>query len=116
MPRDQVHRDERFVSALGAAAALFINRESNRRSLVTVTRVEITDGGKSARIFVSVLPKDQTHAVADFLSRQRQEFLAFLKTQARLHTIPRVTFLPDPDMGVPSEDSTDTGVDENKNA
>ncbi|MES2014836.1 MAG: ribosome-binding factor A [Patescibacteria group bacterium] len=99
MPRDQLHRDERFVSALTAAAALFISRESNRRSLITVTRVELEDGGKKARIFVSVLPKEQTHAVTDFLSRQKEEFVAFLKTQARLHTIPRVTFLPDPEMG-----------------
>ena len=99
MPRDQIHRDERFISALSAAAAQFINRESNRRSLITVTKVHIADGGKTAQIFVSVLPKEQTHAVADFLSRQRQEFLVFLKTQARLHTVPRVTFLPDPDMG-----------------
>lgn len=100
MPRDQVHRDERFVSALTAAAALFINRESNRRSLITVTKVEIEDGGRIARIFVSVMPQNQAHAVTDFLSRQQREFAAFLKTQARLHTIPRVTFLPDPEMGV----------------
>lgn len=105
MPRDQIHRDERFISALSAAAAQFINRESNRRSLITVTKVHITDGGKTAQIFVSVLPKEQTHAVADFLSRQRQEFLVFLKTQARLHTVPRVTFLPDPDMGESVEGS-----------
>ena len=96
--RDQVHRDERFTSALASAAALFINRESNRRSLITVTRVEIEDGGKIARIFVSVMPQNQTRAVADFLSRQQQEFIAFLRTQARFHIIPRVTLLPDPEM------------------
>ncbi len=78
---------------------MFINRESNRRSLITVTRVEIEDGGKIARIFVSVMPQNQAHAVTDFLSRQQKEFTSFLKTQARLHTIPRVTFLPDPEMG-----------------
>lgn len=94
-----MHRDEKVVSAITSAAAEFINRESNRRSLITVTRVEIEEGGKTARIFVSVMPEEQTHAVADFLSRQRDEFSTFLKKKVRLHTIPRVTFLPDPEMG-----------------
>lgn len=93
------HKDERFAAALKDAAALFINRESNRRSLITVTKIEIEDAGKRARIYVSVMPKDQTHAVTDFLSRQEREFISFLKSTVKVHVVPRVTFLPDPDMG-----------------
>lgn len=94
------HRDNRLASELKDAAAVFINRESNRRSLITVTKVELEDAGKKARIYVSVYPKDQTHAVTDFLSRQSDEFRSYLKSKTRLHVLPRAVFLPDPDMGV----------------
>lgn len=96
-------KDQRTISAIHMAAAKFINRESNRRSLVTVTEVELFDAGKGARVFVSVMPKEQTPAVVDFLSRQRQEFLSFLKQEVKLHLVPRVTFLPDPAMGISVE-------------
>ncbi len=107
-----MHEDERLAAALRDAAAVFIGRESNGRSLVTVTRIDLEKGGKTAAIYFSVLPKEQTHAVADFLSRQHREFMSFLKKYAKFHIIPRVTFLPDPDMGMPSLDSAEADVDE----
>lgn len=91
-------KDERLISAIHTAAAEFINRESNRRSLVTVTRVTFSDE-KNAQIFVSVYPQKDTAAVIDFLGRQKDEFLAFVKKTVKLHFIPRMTFLADPDMG-----------------
>ncbi len=94
------HQDERFASALGAAAAEFINRESNRSSLITVTRVEVVSESKKAHIYVSVYPPHELRAVIDFLSRQRQEFLRFMRTKTALHMLPYVDFLPDPDIGV----------------
>lgn len=91
-------KDDRLIAAIHTAAAEFINRESNRRSLVTVTKVTMTDE-KHAQIFVSVYPQKDSAAVIDFLSRQNSEFLAFIKKTVKLHFIPRMTFLPDPDMG-----------------
>lgn len=96
-------KDDRIVSALHTAAAQFINRESNRRSLVTVTRVELLEGEKNANVFVSVFPQKDTHAVMDFLSRQHGEFMIFLKKSVKLPMVPRVSFLPDPEMGRVSE-------------
>ena len=87
--------DDRLLSAIHTAAAEFINRESNRRSLVTVTRVTMTDE-KHAQIFVSVYPEKDTAAVIDFLSRQKDEFLAFIKKTVKLHITPKMVFLPEP--------------------
>lgn len=89
--------DDRLLAAIHTAAAEFINRESNRRSLVTVTRVTMTDD-KHAQIFVSIYPEKDTAAVIDFLGRQREEFLSFIKKTVKLHFIPRMTFLPEPEM------------------
>jgi len=91
-------KDERLISAIHTAAAEFINRESNRRSLVTVTKVVMADE-KHVQIFVSVYPQKDAAAVTDFLSRQKDEFLAYIKKTVKLHFIPQMSFLPDPDMG-----------------
>ncbi|MBI3573675.1 ribosome-binding factor A [Candidatus Kaiserbacteria bacterium] len=92
-------KDDRLASALHTAAAEFINRESNRRSLITVTRVEWPEGERGARVFISVFPQKNTHAAMDFLTRQHDAFMAFLKKSVKLHVLPYVTFLPDPEMG-----------------
>lgn len=91
--------DDRLAAALHTAAAEFINRESNRRSLITVTGVDWPPGEKSARVFVSVFPQKDTHAAMDFLSRRHDDFMAYLKKAVKLHLLPQVTFLPDPTMG-----------------
>ncbi len=91
-------KDERLISAIHTAAAEFINRTSNRRSLVTVTKVVMLDE-KHVQIFVSVYPQKDAAAVTDFLSRQKDEFLAFVKKTVKLHFTPKMMFLPDPDMG-----------------
>lgn len=95
--------DDRLISAIHAAAAEFINRESNRRSLVTVTAADLPDE-KHARIFISVFPQKDTRAAMDFLSRRHGEFMAFLKKTVKLHTVPQISFLPDPGMGSVAEE------------
>ena len=95
-------KDERLISAIHAAAAEFINRESNRRSLVTVTAADLPDE-KHARIFISVFPQKDTRAAMDFLSRRHGEFMVFLKKSVKLHVVPQVFFLPDPSMGSVAE-------------
>ncbi len=91
-------KDDRLLSAIHTAAAEFINRESNRRSLVTVTKVVFQDE-RSVHIFISVYPQKDLHAVMDFLGRQEKEFLQFMKKTVKLHFVPKIRFLPDPDMG-----------------
>lgn len=90
---------QRLVEAISHAASEFINRESNRRSMITVTKVVLDKRGKRADIFVSVFPEKDTHAATDFLNRQRNEFREYLKTHTRLHTLPYATFFADPVVG-----------------
>lgn len=92
-------KDDRVVSAIHTAAAHFINRESNHRSLITVTHVELLHGEKNARVFVSVFPQKDTRAAMDFLSRQRDAFRIFLRREVKLPFLPHIVFLPDPSMG-----------------
>lgn len=90
---------ERVQEELQHAASDFINRESNRRSMITVTGVALDRRGAHANIFVSVFPEKETHAATDFLNRQTDAFRQFLKKNTRLARLPRVRFLADPTIG-----------------
>lgn len=74
--------------------ARFIEKESNKTSLITVTHIELADRGRNGTIFVTVLPKQDTplaeaeDSAINFLKRKRPELKDALKTTLNLHTIP----------------------------
>lgn len=88
----------RLDSLLAQLAAEFINRESSRASLITVTRAEVAEDGKEARIFVSVLPNDKIHTALEFLTRERHVFENYVKSHARIGFVPRIVFLQEPNL------------------
>lgn len=92
---------ERVIELLKKAASEFINRESNRTSMITVTGIELDRRESHVTIFVSVFPEKDTHGATDFLNRNRDEFKRYLKQHTALRVIPRVEFLPDPNLGQP---------------
>ncbi|OGG44639.1 hypothetical protein A2841_00735 [Candidatus Kaiserbacteria bacterium RIFCSPHIGHO2_01_FULL_48_10] len=93
-------RNDRLLSSLSQAVAEFISRESNRTSLITVTRVELANHDSLARVFVSVLPPEQGHAAIDFLTRQEREARDFLKKRIEMRILPKLVFQLDPGMGM----------------
>lgn len=90
---------ERAISIIKKLASEFINRESNRSSMITVTGVQYDSRSKRTQIFVSVYPEKNTRAAVEFLNRQRDEFRAYLKKNSKLAALPRTMFLPDPVVG-----------------
>lgn len=85
-------KEERFEEIIRDYAARYIAAESNRRSLITVTRVDSKDRGNQVTVFVTVMPDSQEAAVIDFLHRKRSEFRAFVRDNARLMRIPFFDF------------------------
>lgn len=90
---------ERVISIIKKLASEFINRESNRRSMITVTNVTYDRRSRRTNIFVSVYPEKDTRAAVEFLNRQRDEFRAYLKQHSTLSGLPRTIFLADPVIG-----------------
>jgi ribosome-binding factor A len=86
------YRDQRAEDLIKEMAAKFISIESNRTSLVTVTKVNIFNRGKSATIFFTVLPEDKEHVVLDFTRRKRGEFREYMKKNGRFPIIPFIDF------------------------
>ena len=76
-------------------AAEFINRESNRQSLITVTRVTMSSDNKRADVFLTVFPDNKVPEVMDFLKRQLREFRNFVKSQTKGKFVPMFNFVYD---------------------
>lgn len=85
-------KDQRFEEILRDLAARFLALESNRTSLITVTRVGTADHGAQATIYFTVLPESAEAAALDFLKRKRSEFRDYVKEHARLMRIPFFDF------------------------
>ncbi len=88
-------KDGRMTDIIKSLAADFIERESNRTSLITVTRVELIDRGREARIFVTVLPDSMAETALEFLKRMRSDLRSYVTEKSRLFRIPRFDFILD---------------------
>ncbi len=88
-------KDERMKERLRELAAEFLNRESTRAALLTVTNIEISFDLKSVRILLSVLPREKEHGAVDFANRHRKEFMEYIKKNSRMHFLPHIEFFPD---------------------
>ncbi len=73
-------------------AGEFIERESNRNSLITVTRVYLPTDMKRAIIMCTVLPEGQEENAINFLKRIRTEFKEYFKKHAKVGRIPFFDF------------------------
>lgn len=82
----------RINDTIRQLAAKYLQRESNRTSLVTITNVNLYDHDTKATILFTVLPENKEKAALDFAKRHRAEFREYLKDHARLRVIPFVDF------------------------
>lgn len=83
-----VQRDQRIEEEIARAAGEWIARESNRTSLVTVTRVHLSEDGNRATIMISVLPENQERAARDFISRNLGEVRRHLGKSSKIGRLP----------------------------
>lgn len=84
-------KDDKLASLLVHLAADWIAREAGRQTLITPTRADVKDR-KNVIVYVSVFPESDRHHALQFLSRNHDEFKAFLKKEARFSVLPHVRF------------------------
>lgn len=85
-------RHEKIEHLIQKLAGEFIERESNRNSLITVTRVYIPSDLKRATIMCTVLPEGHEENAINFLKRLRSEFKEYFKKHAKIGRIPFFDF------------------------
>ncbi len=85
-------RDQKLKDVIREAAALFLQRESNYTSILTVTDVSLSERSNNATIFFTVLPEDKEKGALDFVKRKRAEFREYFKSRARMRALPFFDF------------------------
>ncbi len=88
-------RHDKIEQLIQKIAGEFIERESNRNSLITVTRVYLPSDMKHATIMCTVLPEDQEEAAINFLKRMRSDFKEYFKKHVKMGKIPFFDFTLD---------------------
>ena len=89
------HHHKRLTEAIKQHAANFLEHESNRQSLITVTHARLSSDTKHIEILISVYPEAQEVTALSFAKRNIGNFRTYLKQHARLKFIPRITFALD---------------------
>lgn len=85
-------KDEKIKEILRDLGARFLIDNSNKSSLLTVTRVELTNRGKNASILFTVFPTEFEKTALEFAKRKRSEFKEFVKEHSKLGRIPLLDF------------------------
>lgn len=86
------HKKEKIIGIIHKAASEFIQRESNRNSMITVTRIEFSDDLKNATILFTVYPEQKEEAAIDFLKRNRGDFRRFVSDKTKIGQLPWFDF------------------------
>ncbi len=81
-------KQEKIEQQIKELAAQFIERESNKTALITVTRVIVLERGRSATIYISVLPESGEESALNFLKRKRNDLRTVVKKGINMHSIP----------------------------
>ncbi|HEY9480957.1 MAG TPA: ribosome-binding factor A [Candidatus Paceibacterota bacterium] len=85
-------KKERLEEIVRDYAARFFSLYSNRTSMITVTRVAANDKGNLATVYLTVFPETQEEAAIDFAKRNRSDFRAFVRYNAKLMRTPFFDF------------------------
>mgnify|MGYP001614709205 CR=1 FL=1 len=86
------YKKDRFNEVIRDHAARFFSLESNRTSMITITKVVSTDSGDRVTVYFTVYPENQELAALDFARRKRSDFRNFVKENSRLSTMPFFEF------------------------
>jgi ribosome-binding factor A len=85
-------RTRRVSELLKNLAAQFLERESDRTSLITVTGTTVSSDLRNANINITVFPTDKESAALDFVKRKRGDFRNYVQSKAKLKYIPFFDF------------------------
>lgn len=82
------YRSEKITNHIKELAATFIEREAGPTSLITVTRVILSQDSKRAKIMISVLPREKENAAYGFVKRNLGELRIHIKKGLKINPIP----------------------------
>lgn len=81
-------RNEKIKNSIKELSALYIEKEAGPSSLITVTRVLLSEDGKKATIMVSILPVEKEKAAYGFIKRNLGGLRKQLTKALRINPVP----------------------------
>ena len=88
-------RRPRVAENLMHLAAEFFRTESNRQSLMTITRADLSPNFSESTIYFTVLPTEYEEEALNFAKRKRREFKLYVKKHVSMKKIPFFDFAID---------------------
>lgn len=88
----QSQRQQKVSEQIAHLAAEFLEQESNRQALITVTRADISPDLANATVYFTVMPDEHEQTALDFAKRKRTDFRTFVKKRTQLRRLPFFDF------------------------
>ena len=88
-------RQTQIAERIAQLSGEFFSHESNRESLITVTRSDISADLKNATVYISVLPQSAEKKALAFAKRERSALRNFVKKKVTFSTIPTIEVVID---------------------
>ena len=85
-------RTEKVCELIKGLAAEFLARESDRTSIITVTRADVSNDLKNATVYFTVYPEKSEEAALLFAKRRRSEFKKYARDKMNMKPIPFFNF------------------------
>ena len=89
MPKEK--RKNRLTDHLRDLAAKFIERESTRTALITVTHAELSKNAKTLKLYITVFPESKQNQALDFAKRKMGDLRNFVATKMKTKSVPTFT-------------------------
>jgi ribosome-binding factor A len=90
--RRNSNRKFKIQEVLREIVSTFINGETNKTSLITVTRVDVSPNLSTCDIYVTVFPESAEESALNFLKRKRIDTKDAIKKRMHMRKIPFVDF------------------------
>lgn len=89
------HKDEKSASLISRFAAEYFEVEANKDSLITVTKTDMSDRGRRASVFFTVLPRERELEALEFAKRRQKDFRQFIMSKKSFGFVPKIDFAID---------------------
>lgn len=93
--RKKTNRKFKIQEVLREIVSNYINVKTNKTSLITVTRVNVSPNLSTCDIYVSVFPETAEESALNFLKRKRPNVKDEIKKKMHVRKIPFVDFIID---------------------
>lgn len=112
-PEQKQRKDEKMVEMIRQGVAEFIERESNGKSLVTITRIVLSADKKKGTIFFTTLPDSYQDEVLHFIERSMHDLVQYLRKKDKIARLPLLH--PEIDFGERNRQKIDTIIAKENN-